>query len=117
MKRLLFLLLLVSQIAYGQEVLTYSGKAFTYGSTVVIYDYWLTRYPSELAPTIYSNTQINLTWTNNGETDYSGVSIERSTDGVTYAEIDTISAGETNYSDTTCIEATLYYYRIRYYTE
>ena len=39
MKRLLFLLLLVSQIAYGQEVTTYGGKAVTYGGKVVTYAY------------------------------------------------------------------------------
>ena len=37
MKRLLFLLLLVSQIAYGQKVTTYGGKAVTYGGKVVTY--------------------------------------------------------------------------------
>ena len=39
MKRLLFLLLLVSQIAYGQEVTTYGGKALTYGGDVATYAY------------------------------------------------------------------------------
>jgi len=35
MKRLLFLLLLVSQIAFGQKVFTYGGKAVTYGGKVL----------------------------------------------------------------------------------
>ena len=39
MKRLLFLLLLVSQIAYGQKVTTYGGKALTYGGDVATYAY------------------------------------------------------------------------------
>ena len=77
--------------------------------------YWLTRYPSLLTATVISSTRIDLSWTNNGVADYTGVSIERSTDGVTYAEIDTAAAGATTYSDTTCVAGTLYYYRVRYY--
>jgi len=76
--------------------------------------YWAARYPSALSLTVISSTQINLVWTNNGAVDYEGVSIERSTDGITYAEIDTIVPGAA-YSDTTCAANTLYYYRIRYY--
>ena len=37
MKRLLYLLLLVSQIAYGQKVTTYGVKALTYGGKVLTY--------------------------------------------------------------------------------
>lgn len=77
--------------------------------------YWASRYPSGLSLTVISDTRIDLSWTNNGDTDYDGVSIERSTDGVTYAEIDTDVAGSTTYNDTTCTAGTLYYYRIRYY--
>jgi len=36
MKRLLFLLLLVSQVAFGQSVYTYGGKALTYSGDVLI---------------------------------------------------------------------------------
>jgi len=76
--------------------------------------YWLTRYPSLLTATTISSTRIDLAWTNNGAVDYNGVSIERSTDGINYAEIDTIVPGAA-YSDITCAANTLYYYRIRYY--
>lgn len=79
--------------------------------------YWAARFPSNLIATVISDTQIDLSWTNNGTVDYDGVSIERSTDGVSYAEIDTVAAGQTTFSDTTCNEATLYYYRIRYYKD
>lgn len=77
--------------------------------------YWATRFPSNLTAAVISDTQIDLGWTNNGTEDYDGVSIERGTDGVTYAEIDTTTTGDTSYSDTTCVAYTLYYYRIRYY--
>lgn len=77
--------------------------------------YWASRYPSLLTATVVSDTRIDLGWTNNGTVDYTGVSIERSADGVTYTEIDTATAGDTSYSDTTCSAGTLYYYRIKYY--
>ena len=77
--------------------------------------YWDSRTPSELALTVISGTRIDLDWTNNGNTDYDGVSIERSTDGITYAEIDTGAAGDTSYADNGLTEATHYYYRLRYY--
>ena len=77
--------------------------------------YWASRYPSLLTAITVSDTRIDLSWTNNGTVDYTGISIERSTDGINYAEIDTTSSGDASYSDTTCNAGTLYYYRIRYY--
>jgi hypothetical protein len=76
--------------------------------------YWATRFPSLLTATVISDTQINLAWTNNGGVNYTGVSIERGTNGVTFAEITTISPASA-YNDTTCVANTTYYYRIRYY--
>jgi len=76
--------------------------------------YWASRYPSGLVLTVNSDTQITLDWTNNGDTDYDGVSIERSTDGVTYAEIDTAVTGSVQYIDAGLTE-NYYWYRIRYY--
>ena len=77
MKRLLFLLLLVSQIAYGQKVTTYGGKALTYGGKVVtvtpstycdeyqaVYDAYTTK-PSDAVAAIW-NTCVE-TWVANGE--------------------------------------------------
>lgn len=77
--------------------------------------YWASHYPSALTLTVDSDTQITLDWTNNGDADYDGVSIERSTDGITYAEIDTGTAGDVQYVDATCAANTQYYYRVRYY--
>ena len=77
--------------------------------------YWVTRYPSLLTATAISDVRIDLAWTNNGDVDYDGVSIERSLDGITYAEIITIAAGSVAYSNIGLTADTLYYYRIRYY--
>ena len=68
MKRLLFLLLLVSQIAFGQKVYTYGGKAVTYGGEAVrtsvycaeyqaVYDAYTTK-PSDAVAAI-DNTMVS----------------------------------------------------------
>lgn len=74
--------------------------------------YWTALSPTNLVATVLSSTSIKLDWTNN-DTTGDGVSIERSTDGITYTEIGTVVLGVTTYSDTTCIAGTLYYYRVR----
>lgn len=70
--------------------------------------------PSGLLLTTLSDTSIKLDWTNNS-LNAEGVSIERSADGVTYAEIDTVLADVTTFTDTGLTAGTLYYYRIRAY--
>lgn len=76
--------------------------------------YWATRTPSALLLTVLSDTSIKLDWTANGVEDYDGYSIERSADGVTYAEIDTVAVGTETYTDTVTTN-TNYYYKIRAY--
>ncbi len=77
--------------------------------------YWSTRYPSELLLKADSDTQITLTWSNNGVEDYDSISIERSANaGVSFTEITTGVVGTTTISDATCDANTEYYYRIRY---
>jgi hypothetical protein len=71
--------------------------------------------PTLLVATTIDDTQIDLAWTSNSAGVEDGFSIERSTDGITYAEIDTVLAGVVVYSDTTCVAGTLYYYRVRAY--
>ena len=69
--------------------------------------------PSGLAATAVSTSQINLSWTDN-VTNETGFKIERKTGGGgTYAEIATVGAGVTTYSDTGLTEATTYFYRVR----
>jgi hypothetical protein len=70
--------------------------------------------PTNLTVTTVSDTTLYLTWTDNS-TNEDGFSIERSTDGITFAEIDTVPANSVVYFDTTCVEDTQYWYRIRAY--
>ena len=78
-------------------------------------DYWTTRTPTLLVLTVLSDTEIQLDWANGADEDYDGLSIERGTDGVAFAEIDTVIATAETYTDTTCTAGTLYYYRVRAY--
>lgn len=70
--------------------------------------------PSNLSATAFSCSQIDLTWQDNSDNE-TLFSIERSTDGSNFAEIDTVGAGVTSYSDTTAAEDTTYWYRVRAY--
>jgi hypothetical protein len=64
--------------------------------------------------TVLTDTSIKLDWTNAGE-DYDGHLVERSTDGVTYAPIDTVAEGSNTFTDTGLTANTLYYYRVKAY--
>jgi titin len=69
--------------------------------------------PSSLSATTMSNTQINLAWTDNADNE-TGFKIERKTGAAgTYAEIGTVGANVTNYSDNSLSPITEYYYRVR----
>lgn len=70
--------------------------------------------PTLLVATASGYDQINLTWQDNSEREL-GFSIERSTDGVEFAELDTVAVDVESYSDTTCEESTEYWYRVRAY--
>ncbi len=71
--------------------------------------------PSNLTATAISSSQINLLWTDNSNNE-TGIKIERKTgvDG-TYAQIATVGADVTTYSDTGLTPATTYYYRVKAY--
>jgi hypothetical protein len=75
---------------------------------------WDPKVPINLVLAVLSNTSIKLDWTNI-DTTGDGVSIERSLDGISYAEIDTVILGVSTYTDNTCLANTLYYYRIKAY--
>jgi titin len=69
--------------------------------------------PSGLTATAISTTQINLSWTDNSSNE-TGFKIERKTgSGGTYAEIGTVGANITAYSNTGLTEGTNYFYRVR----
>jgi hypothetical protein len=70
--------------------------------------------PTSLVATAATDTQINLTWTDNANNE-SGFEIERSPDGSTWALRATVGANTTSYSDTGLTPNTIYYYRVRAY--
>ena len=68
--------------------------------------------PTALTATAASPTTINLTWVDNSTTE-TGFSIERSTNGTSYAVIATATANATSYADQNLTEKTQYFYQIR----
>ena len=68
--------------------------------------------PSNLTAMEISATQINLSWTNNSGT-ATGVDIDRSTDGIHFSQIGTVSPATNTYSDTSLVDQTTYYYEVR----
>ncbi len=71
--------------------------------------------PSGLSATTISATQINLAWTDNSNNE-TGFKIERKTGTGAYAQIATVGANVTTYSNTTGLVAnTTYTYRVRAY--
>jgi serine protease AprX len=71
-------------------------------------------YPSGLAATAASKSQINLSWVDNSVNE-SGYKIERSTNGTSYTQIATVGASVTSYASTGLSASTTYYYRVRAY--
>lgn len=68
--------------------------------------------PTGLTATASACDQIDLFWTDNADNETS-FKIERSTDGSVFSEIDSVGAGVTTYNDTTVVELTTYWYRVR----
>ena len=68
--------------------------------------------PSALAAEAISDSQINLSWTDNSLNENT-FRIERSTNGVSFAQIGSVGPGVTTYSDTGLNSNTIYYYRVR----
>ena len=69
--------------------------------------------PTNLAATVISALQINLSWTDNS-TNENGFSIEQSTDGINFSQVGTVATNVTTYSAETNITAgSTYYFRVR----
>ncbi len=68
--------------------------------------------PSGLSAVVGSASQINLSWTDNSNTE-TGFEIERSTDGTNFSLINTVPANTVAFSDTGLSANTIYYYRVR----
>jgi hypothetical protein len=70
--------------------------------------------PTNLTATAVSSSQINLSWTDNSNSE-TGFKVERSTDGTTFTQIATVAANVTTYVNTGLPALTRYYYRVRAY--
>ncbi len=71
--------------------------------------------PTNLTATVVSSTQVNLSWTDNSISE-TGFAIERKTNVAgSYAQIATVLANVTTYTDTSLATNTIYYYRVSAY--
>src|SRR5207253_1469501 len=70
--------------------------------------------PTNLITTAGSPTQVNLSWTVNS-TNQTGFKIERSGDGTTFAQIATVGANVSTYTDSGLTASSTYFYRVRAY--
>lgn len=70
--------------------------------------------PSSLATSGVSSASVALRWSDNSSNE-TGFKVERSADGVNYAEIATLGAGTTSFTDNAVSARTSYYYRARAY--
>ena len=69
--------------------------------------------PYNLTAIASGASQINLMWSN-GSGNPTGIKIERSTDGVNFSSVTTVSGTTTSYADSSTLSpATTYYYRVR----
>jgi fibronectin type 3 domain-containing protein len=70
--------------------------------------------PSNLTATSPTKKKIHLSWSDTANNE-SGYKIERSTDGVNYSQITTVSANIVTYSNSGLTSGTTYHYRVRAY--
>jgi fibronectin type 3 domain-containing protein len=68
--------------------------------------------PSNLTGTVVSGSEIDISWTNNA-TNASNVLIDRSTDGVHFAQIASVAGTINSYHDTSLSPGVTYYYEVQ----
>ncbi|HEV8067501.1 MAG TPA: fibronectin type III domain-containing protein [Planctomycetaceae bacterium] len=68
--------------------------------------------PSNLTGTVISGSEIDISWTNNAN-NATSVLIDRSTDGVNFSQIASVSATVTTYHDTALSPGNTYYYEVQ----
>jgi len=68
--------------------------------------------PTNLTLTVVSSSQINLSWSDNSDNE-TGFKIERKIEGGSYSEIGEVGVNVKNYSDSSLLPDTKYYYRVR----
>ncbi|EEF61713.1 fibronectin type III domain-containing protein [Pedosphaera parvula] len=69
--------------------------------------------PSSLVAQAISATQVNLTWVDNANNELNYIVSRGATSGGPYADIATLGASVSSYSDSTCTPNTTYYYVVR----
>lgn len=72
--------------------------------------------PGNATASALSSTQVRVTWTDNAGNE-TGHRVERSTDGVAFAEAAALGANVTTYTDSGRLPSTTYWYRIVAYNE
>lgn len=107
---------LVCQTPYYYRVQAHNangGSDYALGSGVTLPCNAPPAAPSGLSATAASDTQIDLSWTDNSA-DEAGFEIERSPDGTSgWEQIALVNANVTAYQDVELTCSTLYYYRVR----
>lgn len=105
---------LVTGVAAGSAVVTASAGGRSGAATVTVVDPTPPTAPSDLAAVAFSNTQVDLTWTDNAGNE-SGFVIERepASSSDAFAEVGTAAANGTAFRDQGLAAATGYRYRVR----
>jgi hypothetical protein len=70
--------------------------------------------PTALVAKVSSSTAVKLNWSDNSSTE-TGYKIERSTDGKTFSQINTVGANVESYTSGSLTKGKKYYYRVRGY--
>ncbi|MFC1678313.1 fibronectin type III domain-containing protein [Patescibacteria group bacterium] len=70
--------------------------------------------PTDISAITVSSSQINLNWADNSR-DEAGFSIEQSTNGIDFSEINTVGANTTTHNSTNLNASTSYWYKVRAY--
>jgi Zn-dependent metalloprotease/transcriptional regulator CtsR len=105
----------VTGIAYSYRVKSYNGPNDSAPSnTASVTPLPAPAAPGNLVATPISASRIDLAWTDNA-TYEQGFKVERSTDGVTFAQIALVGANTTTYASTSLAAGTTYTYRVRAY--
>lgn len=100
---------------YYYRVRAYNGNAYSAYSNEVNATTLILSAPSNLTATALSYSQIKITWTDNSP-DETSFYIERKTGASgTYSTVATAGANTTSYTDSSALQNTEYYYRVRAY--
>jgi fibronectin type 3 domain-containing protein len=103
-----------SDTTYGYQVEAFNGNATSAVSNTSTVTTPLFA-PTAFSGTVVSGTSIQLSWTDN-DANATGYTLQRSTDGVHFITLATLTSGTTNaYTDSTVISGHFYYYQLQAY--